>query len=507
MKRRVYFQGEEVKVRPKSFELLKLFIENPNEVISKTQMLSTIWDDVGVDEQVIFQSIKELRKAFANIDAIKTFPRKGYAWVGDVEIIEELASDNLTITAQPSVPKSNIKQAYLTKHLTKTLLVSLLFIIVYFSFLYGNDSSKGVKNSEMIHGSILVLPIKEHINDRDHKWVAIGAMDQLIQQIPPSKDYGVMQVDDVLDIMKRAQMPLKDFDAEDINKIFVVSGAALIIEAELTGTTGDYQLVYTLRRRQSIDRGVLLTVEAYDAIDQLAQIIASNIGAPTPIAKGYHSNLSNQLLAQALDKKISGDFLGTEQYLKSLLELEPENIKAKRLLAEVSVYNKKTEQIVAIVSSVEYLLGTQNQLIESDEFLREYARLQFWQGVNELQFGHVEQAQAIFERAKEQASKVHDWLYLGYLAEVQGHVYRSKKQYELAKQQYHIAINNHRIIKCPFGEVNNLLHIAEADFLQEEYGLAQKNANKAFSIAQKRELVEAKEKIAATIEKYSSFSH
>lgn len=511
LKRRVFFGDIEIKVRPKSFELLTLFLERPNEIISKEYMLSTIWDDVSVDEQVIFQSIKELRKAFSEIDAIKTFPRKGYSWVADISDIvinEELPTEEQQVHREDGPnkiqhkPLTNTAKVNKSKYTYTFLFVFTLIIIGWFFSRGENIQVAGAS----VDGSIVVLPLKEHIKDRDHKWIRIGAMDQLIQQIPPSNDYGVMQVDDVLEIMKRAQMPLEDFNAEDINQIFVVSGAELIIEAELTGSPGDYQLVYTLRRRQNIDRGVLLTSEVYDAIDQLAQIIAKNIGAPSPTAMTHRNNLANQLLAQALDKKISEDYLGTEQYLKSLLELEPLNLKAKRLLAEISVYLKKTAQITTIVNSVEALSSENNPLIMSDAGIREFGRLQFWQALNELQFGRIDNAQRTFDQAKVKATKVQDWLYLGYLAEAQGHLYRATKQYSLAKIQYNDAIHHHKIIKCPFGEVNNLLNLAEISFLQQDYQQAQNQTSKSLAIAHKRELSVLIDQAEAAKTKYAEIT-
>lgn len=504
LKRRVFLQGCEIKIRPKSFELLQLFIENPKEIISKERMLITIWDDVAVDEQVIFQSIKELRKAFSTTDAIKTFPRKGYSWVADVAIVDErsqAAKNNISHNSSAHKEKYSVATKQLKTPLILLLLFGLIFAL-FMDFTGVDNNSEAIAQNNKIEGSIIVLPIKEHINDRDHKWIRIGAMDQLIQRIPPSKNYGVMQVDDVLDIMKRANMPLTGFGADDIGKIFVVSGAELIIEAELTGTPGDYQLIYSLRRRHSIDRGVLITADVYGAIDQLAEIVATKLGTSTATLNSHENNLTNQLLAQALDKKIIDDNLGAEQYLKSLLEIEPTNLKAKRLLTEVSVYLKKTHQINDIVTSVEQFSADDNPITKSNIWQREYGRLKFWQGLNELQFGHADNAHRIFEQATTVISKAKDWLYMGYLAEAKGNLYRYTKQYDLAKKQYHLAIDNHQIIKCPYGEVNNLLNLAEIAFLQKKYETAKSESAKALVIAKQRDLVDLVKRSKVVIEKY-----
>jgi len=502
LKRRVYLHGIEVSIRPKSFELLNLLLLSPKEVVSKDTILATIWDDVSVDEQVIFQSIKELRKAFSEIDAIKTFPRKGYAWVAEVSVVDDLPSSeephNKILNPQQQITSPLFKRDMKLSIVGFIIFVLLIFLIFKAWFSGGNEYA-----AEQISGSIIVMPIKEHLNDRDHKWVKIGGMDLLIQQIPPSKNYGVMQVDDVLEIMKRADISLTDVDPIQVDKIFQVSGAELIIEAELSGSPGDYQLVYTLRRRQSIDRGVLITSEIYDAIDQLASVVANRLGKSAS-SLGISSNkLANQLLAQSFNAKNIGEYVEAEQYLKSMLAIDPGNIQAKRMLAEISVYLKKTEQINEMASSVKQL---QNELGGEQKVYRqrEYGRLMFWQGLNELQFQRTESAKKIFEEAKLIVSAAQDWLYLGYLAEGQGHLYRSKKQYDVARAYYNEAIENHRIIKCPFGEVNNLLNLAENAFLQADSVNTLHQVNKAMNLANKRELNFLIEKAEVAREKYTN---
>ncbi|WP_286264616.1 winged helix-turn-helix domain-containing protein [Thalassotalea atypica] len=511
LKRRVYRQEVEITIRPKSFELLKLLLLTPNQVVSKNTILMTIWDDVNVDEQVIFQSIKELRKAFSAIDAIKTFPRKGYAWVADVSVADDSAFSE-------SSPKPNSNTSTQTssrqwsENRFKPIAAVVIFCVLCFGLLTLLFLQSNNDDVAKIDGSIIVLPIKAHLDDRDHKWVKIGGMDLLIQQIPPSKDYGVMQVDDVLEIMKRAQMSLTEFNPTQIDKLFQVSGAELIIEAELSGSPGDYQLVYTLRRRQSIDRGVLITSDIDDGIDQLANLVAKRLGTLASSLTISRNKLVNQLLAQALDAKNIDDYQSAEQYLTSLLAIAPTHFQARRLLAEISVYLKKTQQINDMVVSAEQMLDKQMQAYSQSKTLedqkpgyrqREYGRLKFWQGLNELQFKRVNRAEKIFLEANTIVNAAQDWLYLGYLAEAQGHLYRTMQQYDLASEYYNKAIINHRIIKCPFGEVNNLLNLAENAFLNNDVVNAKQRATQALTLAKKRELTTLFDQAKIASDKYN----
>ena len=77
----VRLHGTNYRFRPKTFELLRLLANSPTQVFSKESILQQVWPDSIVEEQAVFQSINEIRKAFAPIEVIKTYPKKGYAWV------------------------------------------------------------------------------------------------------------------------------------------------------------------------------------------------------------------------------------------------------------------------------------------------------------------------------------------------------------------------------------------------------------------------------------------
>lgn len=71
--------GEIISLNEKALKLLALFIEQPNKIHAKTDILERVWPDRYVSDQVVFQNISQLRALFGK-DAIKTFSKKGYQW-------------------------------------------------------------------------------------------------------------------------------------------------------------------------------------------------------------------------------------------------------------------------------------------------------------------------------------------------------------------------------------------------------------------------------------------
>ena len=79
---RVKREGKEVKLNPKEFDLLKLFMENPGKVFSRDQLLDKIWGNINVELRTVDVHIRRLRKninANNTKDLIRTVRSSGYS--------------------------------------------------------------------------------------------------------------------------------------------------------------------------------------------------------------------------------------------------------------------------------------------------------------------------------------------------------------------------------------------------------------------------------------------
>jgi len=88
--------GEALPIRHTEAKVLAVFLQQADIVLSKEDILSQVWQNKVVSEQVIFQNISHLRNLFGN-NAIKTFPKRGYQWQLNTNVLSPdtlLASDN-----------------------------------------------------------------------------------------------------------------------------------------------------------------------------------------------------------------------------------------------------------------------------------------------------------------------------------------------------------------------------------------------------------------------------
>ncbi len=80
---RVRRRGEAVHLGPTEFRLLKHFLERPNRVLSRNQLLDAVWGlDSNIDLRTVDVHIRRLRKAInlpGTADVIRTVRSAGYA--------------------------------------------------------------------------------------------------------------------------------------------------------------------------------------------------------------------------------------------------------------------------------------------------------------------------------------------------------------------------------------------------------------------------------------------
>jgi DNA-binding winged helix-turn-helix (wHTH) protein/tetratricopeptide (TPR) repeat protein len=107
--------GATIKLRPKTFEMLRLFAANPSRVLGKQELMEAIWPNVHVGEDSLFQCIRELRGALGDDkrQIIKLASGGGYVFTASVTAevsAEPTAAANVTapiarsVNALPTTP-------------------------------------------------------------------------------------------------------------------------------------------------------------------------------------------------------------------------------------------------------------------------------------------------------------------------------------------------------------------------------------------------------------------
>jgi len=94
-----------IELRPKSFDVLRHLLKNPGRLVSKDELVKTIWPGIFVEDGALTHCVSEVRRALGDHSRrmIKTVPRRGYLFVAPVSLRTAGAlSAPLTTSVSPS---------------------------------------------------------------------------------------------------------------------------------------------------------------------------------------------------------------------------------------------------------------------------------------------------------------------------------------------------------------------------------------------------------------------
>lgn len=452
--------GEVIKLRPKTCQLLIVLLSRAQSAVSKEYLLQEVWGDTVVAEQVVFQSINEIRKLFPNQEVIKTIPKEGYVWTPSVKALDELQALNEQKSRLP----------------IKTLIVATSLLIL--TFLLFNLKSE----PESVSGSIVILPIQNDIPGNDHNWIRMGVMDQIIQSLPNDEHNVILQTDYVLEVLDRAGADFKQIQVEDLAQVFKVSGAELIVSSALSGSPHEYELSYVFHYRNARHKGALFSRDIQSLVDDLTQIIGSRIGNELFLSsEGYHADFNEQMLGQAIEFRLARKYEEAAPLLESIVKNDPSNLTAQRLLIDTYFALGQVENVTERMK-IALPIAERNQ--DKDELVR----IMYFNAIHLFFTGQKTQAKEVAKKALAIAKHNNDWLYMAYIKGVQAEMAISEKRYLDAETLFLEAKEHHKVLHCPLGESNtwgNLAKLAKKQGRKDKFDKAITSAKR---IAKSRDL-------------------
>jgi DNA-binding winged helix-turn-helix (wHTH) protein len=76
-------------LRQKAFSVLVHLLEQRQRVVTKDELMETIWKDTAVTDDALVQCVKEIRRSIGDDSHhprfIKTVPKSGYRFIGTIE--------------------------------------------------------------------------------------------------------------------------------------------------------------------------------------------------------------------------------------------------------------------------------------------------------------------------------------------------------------------------------------------------------------------------------------
>jgi TolB-like protein len=100
--------GTECALRPKSFALLQLFVENPGRLIDRDEIMETVWPGIFVTDDSIAQCVSDIRRALGDSDQrlLRTLPRRGFVFTPLAPPVTEPGSSGGVAVGADAAPAS-----------------------------------------------------------------------------------------------------------------------------------------------------------------------------------------------------------------------------------------------------------------------------------------------------------------------------------------------------------------------------------------------------------------
>lgn len=488
----IEFNDSLIALRPKTFELLLLLSSKPEEVFSRAKILENIWGQSVVEDQVVFQSINEIRKEFGSTDVIKTYPRRGYSWnYPDTVIISQDDKNGIT-------NKLNFFSSKANAYLAFVLCLLLVTLVIFFNAqapLSASGEQKNQIKTISSHAGILILPLNVEALQESEKWIRFGAVQGLINKISPSDEVTVFQLEDVIEILNRLSVQEKG----DISKLFNRSGASVILKSSISGVPGDYHIVYSVFTPTSVETKSINVKTINAGINALAKVFDNMLTPVLNIGSKYiNSQLQDNLITKAIQFLEVNDYQSALAFLKSAIVADKTNIYAHYLLAKIASRIGEFEQALDSTQ-------TALKLINNGANEQYKNRILFTHGSVLLAKGSVEVATDVLLAAEEASKLNKDWLYFSYSQSMLGKAHQIKRNFSKAKLYFTSALRYQELLQCPMGVAQSHLNLAEFYLAQHQKDNAIVNIKLAESLIEEQKLQQAVPILAYLKDKFDQY--
>jgi len=466
-------QGQVTNIRAKTLLVLTYLITHKNRIVTKQELLTTIWHDVVVQEQVLVQSIKEIRDLLGR-DVIKTYSRQGYQWTA--ELIE-----------------CQSKSHGIKKSVFFFLMMLLLLIVAAYMF----NSFYGVKSNDNTQNKFIVgfLPVNNDMPDNIHNWVPLEGMDYLSQTLKQYSHFTLIENSRLLAILDSNE----NVGSSSMLKALVQKklSSDLLVQTSLQGYPQDFFLQYTFHLKHNVERGVIFSDNVKAAFDQLTDLIQQRYGdhsaENTSAIASYKSDFSNEAFTRGIGFYNQREYQKAIPFFTSALQDNPELLAARRSLAASYVNSGNIEQGIALMrENIEQAKNKSNHREEIRSNLMLGVLLINWHqtAVSEKALdGHLGNNKNLVEAeryigvTKVLADQYQDKLFMAYAYEELGKIRRLQHQYEQAAVLQQQALKLHQTFRGKYGQTASLIELARVAAAQKNYVLADNYFQKANHIA------------------------
>ncbi|HET6977456.1 MAG TPA: winged helix-turn-helix domain-containing protein [Pyrinomonadaceae bacterium] len=324
--------GEEIAIKPKVVDTLLVLITNRGHVVSKDELLKTLWPDSFVEESNLTHNISLLRKVLeekgSGQNYIQTVPKRGYRFIAEVtesfqEADDVVASEEVKPPQTSPLPRT---KAILLNHKIAVFCVCLALLVGTGLYLavWRQRPTKAAPNNVKL---IAVVPFTVVGDKSNDEFLGLGMADSLINRLNSLRQLTVLPTSsvarftggelDAREIGKKLQADaVLEGTVQHLNNRVLVTGTLIDLRNGNTLWAGKFDEQFTdiFLLQDSISEKVVRALEielSADRQNQLAKRYTNSTEAYQLYSIGLHH--WNKRTAEGLQKALELFRLATEK--------------------------------------------------------------------------------------------------------------------------------------------------------------------------------------------------
>jgi TolB-like protein/DNA-binding winged helix-turn-helix (wHTH) protein/Flp pilus assembly protein TadD len=346
--------GVDVRLRPKSYEVLRVLVERHGALVTKDELFDAVWGRTIVTEGSITQCLIEIRRAIGDEaqQGIRTVPRRGYIF--DVPVVEASGDEprepapsrTEAQPASPSARKPPVNNAVQKRRRIGAPLVTLAIVaLAALAALALRDARRGEQAAmrtapaRTAPSNIAVLPFVNMSPEPDQEFFSDGISEEILNLLAQSDHFRVTArtssfafKGQTLSVAEIAQRLGVDYVLEgSVRK----SGKRLRITAQLVEAEHSAHLWTQTYDRELADTFAIQTEIATKVAEALEVRLTRGEQPPvdyTPRAEAHERFLRAQFFYH---RRAPGDLERARQHYEAALQIDPQYARAWAGLAGV----------------------------------------------------------------------------------------------------------------------------------------------------------------------------
>ncbi|MEL7031190.1 MAG: winged helix-turn-helix domain-containing protein [Pseudomonadota bacterium] len=316
---RVFLNGAALSLGHKSFALLVALVQSPQRLLTKDELIETVWDGRAVSDGVLTTAMRELRSALndkaRDPQFIQTVHGRGYRFLLEVETEADLTGETTNPAIIQSPPSETPEERQTTARgawlVIAAVLAAVTVLILSLDRIGQNDPSIETVTVEVEPAtSVLVVPFADLSPSGSDDWFAGGLTQELLTTLGQTSDLAVVSVD------RDALSGVSPLNGAELARQIGVDSA---IEGSVRRADGRVRVSVQLSRAAD---GVVVWSQSYDRAD--AEIISIQEDVAFELANSL-STVTNTEQLRAMTKAgtrsvdayqalLSGHFYLMQQY-------------------------------------------------------------------------------------------------------------------------------------------------------------------------------------------------